>query len=138
MSHGKMSDFVSITLFGFTLVINLRNFDFESHWNVPLIFDKERYGVKFQYFTRKMSDFVSFPLFRFTLSWNWAPSILKVIKILLVGKICENIARIRQKVWNLAHKGILGRWFQKLPDPSDPTYGSAAILKSKMAARMEF
>ena len=31
MSHGKMSDFVSFTLFGFTLVIKLRNSDFESH-----------------------------------------------------------------------------------------------------------
>ena len=32
MSHGKMSDFVSFPLFGFTLVIKLRNFDSESHW----------------------------------------------------------------------------------------------------------
>ena len=31
MSHGKMSDFVSIPLFGLTLVIKLRNFDIESH-----------------------------------------------------------------------------------------------------------
>ena len=31
MSHSKLSDFVSFPLFGFTLVIKLRNFDFESH-----------------------------------------------------------------------------------------------------------
>ena len=31
MSHGKMSDFVSSPLFGITLVIKLRNFDFESY-----------------------------------------------------------------------------------------------------------
>ena len=31
MSHGKMSDFVSFPWCGFTLVIQLRNFDFESH-----------------------------------------------------------------------------------------------------------
>ena len=31
MSHGKMSDFVSFLLFGFTLVIKLRNFDFKGH-----------------------------------------------------------------------------------------------------------
>ena len=31
MSPGKMSDFVSFPLFGFALVIKLRNFDFESH-----------------------------------------------------------------------------------------------------------
>ena len=33
MSHEKMSDFVSFPLFGFTLVINLRNFDLEGHEN---------------------------------------------------------------------------------------------------------
>ena len=31
MSDGKMSGFVSIPLFGFTLVTKLRNLDFESH-----------------------------------------------------------------------------------------------------------
>ena len=31
MSHKKMSDFVSLSLFDFTLVIKLRNFDFEGH-----------------------------------------------------------------------------------------------------------
>ena len=49
MSHGKMSDFVSIPLFGFTLAIKLRNFYFESHWNVLIIFNKEIYGVRFKY-----------------------------------------------------------------------------------------
>ena len=47
MSHGKMSDFVSVPLFGFTLAIKLRNSDFESHWNTIIFFDKERYGVGF-------------------------------------------------------------------------------------------
>ena len=31
LSLGKMSDSVSFPLFGFTLVIKLRNFDFERH-----------------------------------------------------------------------------------------------------------
>ena len=31
MSHGKMSDFVSLTLFGLTLVKKLRKFDFKGH-----------------------------------------------------------------------------------------------------------
>ena len=31
MPYEKMSDFVSLPLFWFTLVIKLRNFDFESH-----------------------------------------------------------------------------------------------------------
>ena len=41
MSHEKMSDFVSFPLFGFTLFIKLRNFDFESHWNTSLFLDKK-------------------------------------------------------------------------------------------------
>ena len=41
MSHGKMSDFVSFSLFGFTLVIKLRNFDFEGHENALMFFDKK-------------------------------------------------------------------------------------------------
>ena len=49
MSHGIMSDFVSILLFWFTLVIKLRNFNIESHWNILIIFDKERYRVRFEY-----------------------------------------------------------------------------------------
>ena len=44
MSHEKVSDFVSFPLFGFTL----RNFDFESHWNTLIYFDKRRYGVRFE------------------------------------------------------------------------------------------
>ena len=31
ISHGKISDFVSFPLFGLTSVIELRNFDFQSH-----------------------------------------------------------------------------------------------------------
>ena len=31
MPQGKMFDFVSFSLFGFTLVIKLRNFDFKGH-----------------------------------------------------------------------------------------------------------
>ena len=31
MSHGKMSDFVSFPLFGFILVLPLRNFDYGGH-----------------------------------------------------------------------------------------------------------
>ena len=48
MSHGKMSDFVSFLLFGFTLIIKLRNFDFESHSNAVIFFDK-KIGVRFEY-----------------------------------------------------------------------------------------
>ena len=37
----KMYDFVSFSLFEFTLVIKLRNFDFKSHWNTLIFFDKK-------------------------------------------------------------------------------------------------
>ena len=40
MSQGKMYNFVSFALFGFTLVIKMRNFDFEGHQNT-LFFDKK-------------------------------------------------------------------------------------------------
>ena len=49
MSHGKMSNFVSIPLFGFTLVIKLGNFQFERQWNILIFFDEERYVVRFEY-----------------------------------------------------------------------------------------
>ena len=42
MSYGKMSDFVSFPSFRFTLVIKLRNFDFESHWNTLIFFDEKK------------------------------------------------------------------------------------------------
>ena len=42
-------DFVSFSLSEFTLVIKLRNFDFESHRNTLIFFDKRRYSVRFQY-----------------------------------------------------------------------------------------
>ena len=48
MSHGKMSDFVLFPLFGFTLVIKLGSFDFESHWNTLIFFDKKNL-VRFEY-----------------------------------------------------------------------------------------
>ena len=47
ISHGKRYNFVSFPLFGFTLVIKLRNFDFKSHCNV--LFDKKIYDVRFEY-----------------------------------------------------------------------------------------
>ena len=40
VSLKKMSDFVSLPLFGFTLVIKLRNFDFDGHLNALIFFDK--------------------------------------------------------------------------------------------------
>ena len=49
MSHIFSCDFVSFSLFEFTLVIKLRNFDFESHWNALIIFRKKMYSVRFEY-----------------------------------------------------------------------------------------
>ena len=47
MYLGKTSDFVSFPLFGSTLVIKLRNSDFESHSSNLICFDKK--GVRFEY-----------------------------------------------------------------------------------------
>ena len=41
MSHEKISNFVSFSLFGFTLVIKLRNFDFKGHENTSMFSDKK-------------------------------------------------------------------------------------------------
>ena len=45
----KMSDFVSFPFLGFILVMKLRYFGSESHWNTLIFFDKRRYGVIFEY-----------------------------------------------------------------------------------------
>ena len=68
LSHGKIPDFVSYSLLGFTLAIKLRNFDFESLWNTLIFyFDQSKCNVRFKYVQWNMSDVVSFPLFGFTL-----------------------------------------------------------------------
>ena len=69
MFHEKMSDFVSFPSFRFTLVIKLRNFDFESHRNTFMFFNKNDITSRFDYVLRKKIwfSFVSFPLLGFTL-----------------------------------------------------------------------
>ena len=48
MSYGKIPVFVSFPLLGFVLVIKLRNFDFESHWNTLIFFDTKD-DIRFDY-----------------------------------------------------------------------------------------
>ena len=48
MFHRKISNFVTFPLFGFTLVIKLRYFDFKSRWNTVMFFDKKK-DVRFEY-----------------------------------------------------------------------------------------
>ena len=62
MSHRKMSDFVSFSLFGITLAIKLRNFDLESHRNILIFFNKKRYGVRFEYVSWKNVLFCFIPI----------------------------------------------------------------------------
>ena len=74
MSQGKMSDFVSFLLFRFTLVIKLRNFDFESHWNTLIFFGRKRHGIIFEYVPLTYLNMFHIPLFLFTLvtkPWNF-------------------------------------------------------------------
>ena len=42
MFHEKMSNFGSFLLLGFTLVTKPRNCDFESHWNILILFYKKK------------------------------------------------------------------------------------------------
>ena len=48
MPHEKMSDFISIPLFGLTLITKLRNFEFETHRNTEMFFDKKIYDDRFE------------------------------------------------------------------------------------------
>ena len=48
MSHEKISDFVSFSLFRFTLVINLTDFDLESHLNTLIVLEIKN-DVRFDY-----------------------------------------------------------------------------------------
>ena len=41
MSHGEMSSFVSFPLFSFTLVRQLRNFEFKGHENTLIFLEKK-------------------------------------------------------------------------------------------------
>ena len=67
MSHEKMFGFVQFPLFGFTVIIKLRNFNFESHLNTLIFFDKKEIMLDLNMSHKKMSDFVSLPLFDFIL-----------------------------------------------------------------------
>ena len=67
MFHGNMSDPFSFTLFGFTLVIKLRNFEIEGHSNTLIFFDKKDVMSDLNMSHGKMSAFVSFQLFVLTL-----------------------------------------------------------------------
>ena len=50
MSHGKMSGFVSFPLLRFTLVIKLRNFNFNGYYGFQWIFSDKKNDVSFDYF----------------------------------------------------------------------------------------
>ena len=53
MSHEKIVDFVLFPLFGFTLVIKLKNYDFESHWNTLISKFYEFWKIS-NYFNQKV------------------------------------------------------------------------------------
>ena len=59
----KMSDFVSFLLVGFSLVLKFRNFNFETHWNILIFFDKKDIMSDLNMYDGKIADFVSFSLF---------------------------------------------------------------------------
>ena len=67
LCDGKMFDFVSFPLFGFTLVIKLGLSSFRNHRNTLKISDEKNMVSDLNMSHGKMSDFDSFPFFRFTL-----------------------------------------------------------------------
>ena len=79
MFHEKMSDFVSLPLFGFTWV-KLRNFDFESRWNT-LIFFYKKYDVIFDYVLSNCLIWFRFRCLSRTLATSWEIRISNFIEI---------------------------------------------------------
>ena len=79
MSHENVSDFVSRPLLGFTVVIKLTNFDFETHWHTSIFFDK-RDDIRFHYV---LSNSVWFKLRCLSriLTTSWQIRILYAVKI---------------------------------------------------------
>ena len=69
ISNLRMSGFISFPLFGFTLAIKLRNFEFESHLNTLIFFDKKRYDVRFKYVPKRNMRFCLFANFFFFFFW---------------------------------------------------------------------
>ena len=67
MSHEKMSNYVSFSLFGFTVVIKQGKCNFECHWNTLIFFDKKYMASDWNTSHWKMPDFVSLSWFMFTL-----------------------------------------------------------------------
>ena len=96
MSHGNMSNFLSFPLFGFILVMKLRNVDFESHWNTSIFFDKKIYVTRFEYVPWKnvWFCFISIVWVHFSHKtekfWFWKS--LKFCNILQYFLISKNMA----------------------------------------------
>ena len=67
ISHRKMSDFISFSLFGFTLVVKLRNFNFKSHWDILIFLTEKNMASDFNMSHEKMFHFVAFSFLGFTL-----------------------------------------------------------------------
>ena len=57
----------SFLFFGFTLVIKMRNLDFESHWNTSYFLIRKDMVLDLNMSHEKMSDFVLFPMSELTL-----------------------------------------------------------------------
>ena len=65
ISHGRISDFVSIPLWTVTFVIKMRDLDFKLHWNTLTFFDQKMMS-DLNVPHGKMPDIVSIPLFALT------------------------------------------------------------------------
>ena len=75
-----MPDFVSFSLFGFTLVLKPRNFDFESHWNTLEIFFDKKMMSDLNKFCQTVSDLVQASLFELNFG-NKFSNVLNFIEI---------------------------------------------------------
>ena len=98
MSHEKMSNYVSFSMFGFTVVIKQEKFNFECHWNTLIFFDKKYMASDWNMSHWKMPYFVSLSWFMFTFVIK-----LRNLECLIWFKLCclSTILAISWEIWIL-------------------------------------
>ena len=80
-----MCNFVSFPLFGFALVIKVRNFNFQSYWNILIFFN-----VQFEFVLRLIRFKLRCLSRIFAISWEiWILNMIGIVIISQLGICCE-------------------------------------------------
>ena len=93
MYHEKMTDFVLFPLFGFTLAISLRKFDFESHWNTFIFFDQKKWCQVWLFLVKQCLIWFKLRCLDPISALSWEIRILNLIEIVYFFLIKESAIR---------------------------------------------